>query len=137
MSPKLSIPTIRFWSLITGSRCTCFCSIIRSAWGYGSEAPDSVPAAGVGRVLLCGPCMNARGLLEGEVMDGAQCSIMYSLATEPSPQRPGVLNFSHSGCRWTCWWRRDTSSALHSSVPAESSAADPAAMPYRKAFSMP
>ena len=36
--------------------------------------------AGNGRVLLCGTCMDARGLSEGEMMDGAQRSTMDELA---------------------------------------------------------
>jgi uncharacterized protein involved in oxidation of intracellular sulfur len=36
--------------------------------------------AGKGRVLLCGTCMDARGLSEGEMMDGARRSTMDDLA---------------------------------------------------------
>jgi uncharacterized protein involved in oxidation of intracellular sulfur len=36
--------------------------------------------AGKGRVLLCGTCMDARGLSEGEMMDGARRSTMDELA---------------------------------------------------------
>ncbi|HEX6267724.1 MAG TPA: DsrE family protein [Burkholderiales bacterium] len=36
--------------------------------------------AGKGRVLLCGSCMDARGLSEGEMMDGARRSTMDELA---------------------------------------------------------
>jgi uncharacterized protein involved in oxidation of intracellular sulfur len=36
--------------------------------------------AGQGRVLLCGTCMDARGLSEGEMMDGARRSSMDELA---------------------------------------------------------
>jgi uncharacterized protein involved in oxidation of intracellular sulfur len=36
--------------------------------------------AGKGRVLLCGTCMDARGLSEGEMMDGARRSSMDELA---------------------------------------------------------
>jgi uncharacterized protein involved in oxidation of intracellular sulfur len=35
--------------------------------------------AGKGRVLLCGACMDARGLSEGEMMDGARRSTMDEL----------------------------------------------------------
>lgn len=35
---------------------------------------------GKGRVLLCGTCMDARGLLDSEVMEGAQRSTMDELA---------------------------------------------------------
>jgi uncharacterized protein involved in oxidation of intracellular sulfur len=37
---------------------------------------------GKGRVLLCGTCMDARGLGEGEIMEGARRSTMDELATE-------------------------------------------------------
>jgi len=36
---------------------------------------------GKGKVLLCGTCMDARGLLETEIMPGAQRSTMDELAT--------------------------------------------------------
>jgi uncharacterized protein involved in oxidation of intracellular sulfur len=36
--------------------------------------------AGNGRVLLCGTCMDARGLAEGELMEGARRSTMDELA---------------------------------------------------------
>jgi uncharacterized protein involved in oxidation of intracellular sulfur len=39
-----------------------------------------VLAGSRGRVLLCGTCMDARGLSEAEVMDGAQRSTMDELA---------------------------------------------------------
>ena len=35
-----------------------------------------------GRVLLCGTCTDARGLVEGELMQGARRSTMDELATE-------------------------------------------------------
>lgn len=35
---------------------------------------------GKGEVLLCGTCMDARGLTEAEMMDGAQRSTMDALA---------------------------------------------------------
>lgn len=38
--------------------------------------------AGKGRVLLCGTCMDARGLAEAELMEGARRSGMDELATE-------------------------------------------------------
>jgi uncharacterized protein involved in oxidation of intracellular sulfur len=38
--------------------------------------------AGKGRVLLCGTCMDARGLGEGELMEGPRRSTMDELATE-------------------------------------------------------
>jgi len=36
---------------------------------------------GKGQVLLCGTCMNARGLTEAEIMPGAKRSTMDALAT--------------------------------------------------------
>jgi uncharacterized protein involved in oxidation of intracellular sulfur len=36
--------------------------------------------AGSGRVLLCGTCMDARGLADGELMEGASRSSMDALA---------------------------------------------------------
>ena len=38
--------------------------------------------AGKGRVLLCGTCMDARGITDAEVMDGARRSTMDELAAE-------------------------------------------------------
>lgn len=38
--------------------------------------------AGKGKVLLCGTCMNARGLADEETMDGARRSTMDELAAE-------------------------------------------------------
>ena len=38
--------------------------------------------AGKGRVLLCGTCMEARGLTENELIDGAVRSTIDELATE-------------------------------------------------------
>jgi len=38
--------------------------------------------AGRGRVLLCGTCMDARGLTDAEVVAGATRSTMTALATE-------------------------------------------------------
>ncbi len=38
--------------------------------------------AGKGRVLLCGTCMDARGLAEAELLDGAKRSTMDELAAE-------------------------------------------------------
>ena len=37
--------------------------------------------SGGGRVLLCGTCMNARGLVDGELLAGAARSSMDELAT--------------------------------------------------------
>jgi uncharacterized protein involved in oxidation of intracellular sulfur len=36
--------------------------------------------AGNGRVLLCGTCMDARGLTDGDIMEGARRSTMDELA---------------------------------------------------------
>jgi uncharacterized protein involved in oxidation of intracellular sulfur len=36
--------------------------------------------AAKGRVLLCGTCMDARGLTDGEIMEGARRSTMDELA---------------------------------------------------------
>jgi uncharacterized protein involved in oxidation of intracellular sulfur len=38
--------------------------------------------AGKGRVLLCGTCMDARGIADGEVLAGAKRSTMDELAQE-------------------------------------------------------
>ena len=38
--------------------------------------------AGRGQVLLCGTCMDARGLTEAELMEGSRRSTMDELATE-------------------------------------------------------
>ena len=54
----------------------------------GPEAPDGYynvermlkrVLAGKGEVLLCGTCMDARGLTDEEVMDGARRSTMGEL----------------------------------------------------------
>ena len=37
---------------------------------------------GKGRVLLCGTCMAARGLADGDIMDGAERSTMDELAAQ-------------------------------------------------------
>jgi uncharacterized protein involved in oxidation of intracellular sulfur len=37
-------------------------------------------AAGKGAVLLCGTCMDARGMMDDDVMDGARRSTMEALA---------------------------------------------------------
>ncbi len=37
--------------------------------------------SGNGQVLLCGTCMDARGLTDGEIMEGARRSTMDELAT--------------------------------------------------------
>jgi len=41
----------------------------------------SEPASGNHKVLLCGTCMDARGLTENELVDGAARSSMDELAT--------------------------------------------------------
>ncbi len=38
--------------------------------------------AGKGQVLLCGTCMDARGLTEAQLMEGSRRSTMEELATE-------------------------------------------------------
>jgi len=38
--------------------------------------------SGNGQVLLCGTCMDARGLADGEIMEGARRSTMDELASE-------------------------------------------------------
>ncbi len=48
--------------------------------------------AGKGRVLLCGTCMDARGLGEGEIMEGAHRSTMDALA-EAAIEADKVLVF--------------------------------------------
>ena len=40
--------------------------------------------AGKGRILLCGTCMDARGLIDAELMEGARRSTMDELAAETS-----------------------------------------------------
>lgn len=35
---------------------------------------------GTHRILLCGTCMDARGLTEAELIEGARCSTMDELA---------------------------------------------------------
>jgi uncharacterized protein involved in oxidation of intracellular sulfur len=45
-----------------------------------------------GKVLLCGTCMDARGLVENEILDGAERSTMDALAQE-TEQADKVLVF--------------------------------------------
>lgn len=47
---------------------------------YNVERMLKVIIAGKGRILLCGTCMDARGLTEAEIMAGAACSTMTELA---------------------------------------------------------
>lgn len=49
-------------------------------------------AAGKGQVLLCGTCMDARGITEDEIVKGAQRSTMDALA-EVTEQADRVLVF--------------------------------------------
>lgn len=48
--------------------------------------------AGLGGVLLCGTCMDARGLTEADLIDGARRSTMAELAHETS-EADKVLTF--------------------------------------------
>jgi uncharacterized protein involved in oxidation of intracellular sulfur len=45
-----------------------------------NTAPYGDELAAKGRVLLCGTCMEARGLKEDEIVEGAQRSTMDELA---------------------------------------------------------
>lgn len=47
---------------------------------YNAERMLRRVLAGKGRVLLCGTCMDARGLTDGDVMEGALRSSMDELA---------------------------------------------------------
>ncbi len=47
---------------------------------YNLERMLKRVAVGKGKVLLCGTCMDARGMIEGDVMDGARRSAMDELA---------------------------------------------------------
>jgi len=49
---------------------------------YNMERMLKRVIAGKGGVLLCGTCMDARGITDGDIMDGAQRSTMGELATE-------------------------------------------------------
>ncbi len=49
---------------------------------YNLERMLSRVLAGQGRVLLCGTCMDARGLRDDEILAGAQRSTMDALARE-------------------------------------------------------
>lgn len=49
---------------------------------YNMERMLKRVTIGKGRVLLCGTCMDARGIAEQDVMDGAKRSTMDELATE-------------------------------------------------------
>jgi len=56
----------------------------------GQKTPDGFYNAGrmlrrvisKGKVLLCGTCMDARGLAENEILDGTERNTMDSLALE-------------------------------------------------------
>lgn len=47
---------------------------------YNMERMLKRVLAGKGEVLLCGTCMDARGLVDGEIMEGARHSTMDELA---------------------------------------------------------
>ena len=47
---------------------------------YNVERMLKRVVAGKGNVLICGTCMDARGMIEGDVMDGARRSTMDELA---------------------------------------------------------
>ena len=47
---------------------------------YSLERMVKGMTAGKGRVLLCGTCMDARGLADGELVEGAKRSTMDELA---------------------------------------------------------
>ena len=47
---------------------------------YNMERMLKRLVVGKGRVLLCGTCMDARGMIDGDVMDGARRSTMDELA---------------------------------------------------------
>jgi uncharacterized protein involved in oxidation of intracellular sulfur len=47
---------------------------------YNMERMLKRVVAGTGQVLLCGTCMDARGMVEAEVMDGARRSTMDELS---------------------------------------------------------
>jgi uncharacterized protein involved in oxidation of intracellular sulfur len=59
---------------------------------YNIERMLRRAAAGKGRALLCGTCMDARGLGEGEIMEGARRSTMDELA-EATIEADKVLVF--------------------------------------------
>lgn len=47
---------------------------------YNMERMLKRVVAGKGQVLLCGTCMDARGMVEADVMDGARRSTMDELS---------------------------------------------------------
>mgnify|MGYP000327157196 CR=1 FL=1 len=47
---------------------------------YNMERMLKRVTAGKGKVLLCGTCMDARGMVEGDVMEGARRGTMDELA---------------------------------------------------------
>ena len=49
---------------------------------YNVERMLKLVLAGKGKVLLCGTCMDARGITDAEIMAGAQRSTMDELAAE-------------------------------------------------------
>ncbi|MGI9385404.1 MAG: DsrE/DsrF/TusD sulfur relay family protein [Methyloligellaceae bacterium] len=49
---------------------------------YNVEIMLKGVVAGKGRILLCGTCMDARGLTDGEIMAGARRGTMDELAAE-------------------------------------------------------
>ena len=65
---------------------------------YGTERSDNALrlarrfASGARKILLCGTCMDARGLTETDLMDGARRSSMDELA-EATLQADRVLVF--------------------------------------------
>jgi len=64
----------------------------KSAVPRGSVADPPVSQGAKGEVLLCGTCMDARGMIEDEVTEGARRSSMSEL-TERTVEADQVLVF--------------------------------------------
>jgi len=64
---------------LMGDAVTCAKSGQKTPDGYYNMERMLKPVVGRGAVLLCGSCMDARGLTQAEVMEGARRSTMKEL----------------------------------------------------------
>lgn len=64
---------------LMGDSVVCAKSGQKTPNGYYNAERMLKPVVGRGEVLLCGTCMDARGLLETEVMEGAKRSTLLEL----------------------------------------------------------
>jgi uncharacterized protein involved in oxidation of intracellular sulfur len=77
---------------LMGDAVACAKSGQKTPNGYYNVERMLKPVVGRGAVLLCGSCMDARGVAEAEVMEGAQRSTLQEL-TELTLAADKVLVF--------------------------------------------